>query len=119
MENNLLDFSEGIDTIEQERYITRLNNANKRQNAIFDWFMKNYYFPMKVIENQKQKLNDINENSLQYQARQYEIFNKQNKILSKINYQQQLKEQIKTKYQQKLLQESIKKDIRKEIELKK
>lgn len=48
-----LEIAEGIDCIEQERYYSRLNVMNKKQNAIFEGFMKNYYIPQRQVEEQK------------------------------------------------------------------
>ena len=116
--NNLCEIAEGMDSIEQERYYSRLNHANKKQNAIFDSFMKNYYIPQRQVEEQRRRIDEINDNVFKYQSRQWEEKNIQSKVLNKMNYRKQLKEQIKEKHYQKVLQRSINDELRREIELK-
>lgn len=47
---NISDFSQGSDTFEQERHASRLSYAIKKQNLIFENFMKKYYIPKQQAE---------------------------------------------------------------------
>ena len=59
---NLCDFTDGIDSVEQERHIERLKNANLKQNHIFEHFMKKYYIPKEENELRKRHIENMNDN---------------------------------------------------------